>query len=369
MEAEEDWAFQKITPESQFFFRWMVLFTLCLLLMIGLGGLTRLTGSGLSIVTWKPLSAWFPPFSQGEWELLFQQYQQSPEFQKINFSFSVNDFKSIFWLEYIHRLWGRLIGLILLMPTYYTWRYPSLRVAFPAVLLLWFLGLLQGGMGWYMVKSGLIAQPWVSPYRLMAHLLLGLVLYTVSLTLTVTYRPSRRWLDQLGSFHAFYWQTLILLFVLTLTIIWGGLTAGHKAGLLYNTFPLMDSAWLPDNSFILHPWSRNFLENPTTIQWTHRLLAFMMLAGTVFLGYRGYRLTRHLFFLLWMGMVLVQITLGAITILYAVPVVWGALHQLGAFLLWTLLVIGERGLSLGKKVHDDPPEGFPSHAYKHYARS
>lgn len=324
-------------PETQVFSRWMAFFTVCLFVMVGIGGLTRLTGSGLSIVTWKPVSGFLPPFSAADWALLFQQYQASPEFQKINFSFSLADFKSIFWLEYIHRLWGRLMGLVLLVPTYYVLRYKSLRFALPAISLLWILGLLQGGMGWYMVKSGLVDHPWVSPYRLTVHLLLGLFLYTLSLNMTLTYSSSQEWMRRLAPFQNSHLLVLLLLLLLGKTIIWGGLTAGHKAGLLYNTFPLMDGQWLPENSFILKPLLLNFFENPTTVQWSHRLFAFFTLTGTLLLGWRGYKATHSFLFLGWMGMAVLQITLGALTVLYAVPLVWSVLHQLGAFLLWALI--------------------------------
>jgi heme a synthase len=315
------------------FRRWMGCISLLILGMVVLGGITRLTGSGLSLVTWEPFSGILPPFSQEAWEHLFQQYQRSPEFQKINFSFALGDFKRIFWWEYIHRLWGRLIGLALIAPTYLAFRTPLPSRDRIKIVLLWLGGGLQALMGWWMVKSGLIDNPWVSPYKLALHLMLGLGLYSLSLDLAIGHGFLRR----LQLPRAFRTHSRWVLLSLGGTLFWGALVAGQRAGLLYNTFPLMGGRWIPEDGFALVPLWKNFLENPALVQWTHRVLALVTLAAILTLVVRGYRHTQHRFYwLLGLGGVL-QVLLGIGTLVYQVPTELGVLHQLGAFLLWSLV--------------------------------
>ncbi|MGL4371860.1 MAG: COX15/CtaA family protein [Alphaproteobacteria bacterium] len=316
----------------QSFRRGMCCLSFLILGMVVLGGITRLTGSGLSLVTWEPFSGALPPLSQAAWERLFQQYQTSPEFQKINFSFGLEEFKHIFWWEYIHRLWGRLLGLVLLVPTYLVFRSPFSTRDRIKISLLWLGGALQALMGWWMVQSGLVDTPWVSPYKLALHLTLGLGLYSLTLDLALDHG----FLKALRLPRAFSAHSRLLLVSLGCTLFWGALVAGQHAGLLYNTFPLMGGSWIPEDGFALQPLWKNFLENPALVQWTHRILALISLTILTSLVVRSYRHTQHRFYgLLGFGGAL-QVGLGIGTLLYQVPTELAVLHQLGAFFLWSL---------------------------------
>lgn len=324
--------------------------------MVFLGGLTRLTGSGLSIVEWKPIMGILPPFSQADWLDLFSKYQMSPEFMKINNHMDVEAFKSIFWLEYIHRVWGRLIGFVLLIPTILVLKDSLLRERFlPSVIALWVLGGSQGFLGWYMVKSGLLDDPHVSPYRLTVHLGMAFLILWVSLRAFMRALPETKKAAVPASPFVSPAQARIpfssLLRILTgfvlLTALFGGLVAGHKAGLIYNTFPLMDGAWLPDGMWVHHPFWRNIVENPGTIQFIHRVLALLTLMLILSFGVYVWRQEPKLKFLggVLMGLVTVQVTLGILTLIYQVPVYLAAFHQLFAVLLFSALVIGRERIA------------------------
>ncbi|MDK3161364.1 COX15/CtaA family protein [Kamptonema cortianum] len=260
----------------------MILLTFMILGMVVLGGLTRLTGAGLSIVEWKPIVGILPPLTANDWLLEFSKYKQSPEFQKINFSMALEDFQSIFWLEYIHRLWGRLLALILLVPTFLMIFKKQYLNLWPYLALLWIFGLSQGLMGWLMVKSGLAHDPHVSPYRLSAHLLLGFALFGISLWMTLKLYQLPLQLLRQGYSESAYQKLMKLclgaiMFVL-LTAFMGALVAGLKAGLLYNTFPLMGNDLIPPEIFSRDPWWQDAFENPVTVQFFHRLLALITAA-------------------------------------------------------------------------------------------
>jgi heme a synthase len=308
--------------------------------MILLGGATRLTESGLSIVNWRPVTGILPPLSDGEWQALFAAYKTSPEFTKVNFWMTVGDFKSIYWLEYLHRLWGRLIGVVFLLP--YLWFV--MRRMIPAMLIwrfggLFILGGAQGLLGWYMVKSGLVNEPSVSQYRLAAHLglafaIFGLLFWYAATCLTS--RPERSgtgWI-RMGS--------SIILWTAAITIIWGAFVAGLDAGLAYNTFPLMGGHLVPEGLLINDPWWLNFFENTAAVQFTHRLLAI----GTVVLialywvsAQRSALSTPAQKAVTLLGVIaLCQLALGIATLLTAVALPLAMLHQLGALAVITAAI-------------------------------
>lgn len=324
----------------------MILLTFMILGMVVLGGLTRLTGAGLSIVEWKPIVGILPPLTANDWLLEFSKYKQSPEFQKINFSMALEDFQSIFWLEYIHRLWGRLLALILLVPTFLMIFKKQYLNLWPYLALLWIFGLSQGLMGWLMVKSGLAHDPHVSPYRLSAHLLLGFALFGISLWMTLKLYQLPLQLLRQGYSESAYQKLMKLclgaiMFVL-LTAFMGALVAGLKAGLLYNTFPLMGNDLIPPEIFSRDPWWQDAFENPVTVQFFHRLLA--LITAAFCLGIWTYqrkhliptRLSRVL------GSVAVvaflQVFLGIATLLFVVPIEIAVLHQGFAFILFGSLL-------------------------------
>jgi len=320
------------------------LFAICAMIyvMVLIGGLTRLTYSGLSMVEWKPLTGWLPPMSEAAWQDTFAKYQGFPEYQKLNLGMSLAEFKEIFWLEYIHRLWGRLMGVAFLVPfVVFFIRGWIGKDLLPKLLGMFVLGGLQGVLGWYMVKSGLVDEPDVSAYRLTAHLGFALLIYAYVLwvALGLTGRPAtgREAIDPAGLRR--YAGGLALL--VAVTILSGGFMAGTNAGFAYNTFPTMDGAWLPEGLFGLTPWYLSLFEDITTIQFTHRLLAtlvFLSVAGFWLASFRAglagrARLAVHFV----MVAVLVQVSLGLSTLLLIVPVPLAAAHQAGAVALLSMI--------------------------------
>lgn len=317
--------------------------------MIVLGGLTRLTDSGLSIIDWHPLTGILPPLNQQDWLHVFERYQLSPEYQKINYGMSLEDFKRIFWLEYIHRLWGRMLGIAFLATLFYASRYPKLRTYLPKLILIWLLGAGQGLVGWYMVKSGLVHDPHVSPYRLALHLTLGLIAFAALLWLALSLQKSHKTQET----SSFPWGLIVILAFLSMTIVYGALVAGMKAGLIYNSFPLMGGRWIPEDAFALEPFYTNFYKNPATIQWVHRVLAF-----STFIGIWGF--IRHEFHqhqkatsltgLQVLGSVsIIQVMLGIITLVHQVPLLSAILHQaVGVILLATVITLLHQRLQARK---------------------
>ncbi|MDH3578933.1 MAG: COX15/CtaA family protein, partial [Gammaproteobacteria bacterium] len=226
--------------------------------MVVLGGFTRLTGSGLSMVDWRPLMGILPPMSGAEWQRVFELYQQSPEFQNVNSHMDVNAFKGIYWLEYLHRLLGRTIGVVFLIPfIVFVIRGYIQKKEWPKYLLMFVLGGLQGLLGWYMVKSGLIDVPRVSQYRLTAHLVAAFLIYAYMFWVAMSLLfPA----PVAAAKHPWYGRTLALAALASVTIISGGFVAGLKAGKIYNTFPMMGDYWLPPGLMALEPFWRNFFD-------------------------------------------------------------------------------------------------------------
>jgi len=305
--------------------------------MVVLGGVTRLTGSGLSMVDWRPIMGWLPPLSDSEWQRTFEMYQQSPEFQKINSHMDVSAFKGIFWLEFLHRLLGRAIGLVFAIPlVYFLIRGYITTREWPKYLLMFVLGGLQGVLGWYMVRSGLVDNPHVSQYRLTAHLLAAFLIYAymfwVAMSLLFPQTGNHR--------HPLYRKTVLLACLISVTIISGGFVAGLKAGLIYNTFPMMGSSWLPPGLAALDPFWRNLTENMTTVQFDHRLLAiatfvliamYWLRARKVEMPQRARPAANAL-----LHTAVLQVALGISTLLLSVPVVLATAHQAVAMMLFTI---------------------------------
>lgn len=320
------------------------LFSTCFLiwLMIMLGGATRLTHSGLSIVEWKPVTGILPPLTQAAWMEEFAKYQQFPEYNLVNSDMTLSGFKFIFFMEYAHRLLGRLIGLFFFAPLIVFWLRGTLPPFLKKVSLITFvLGIAQGFMGWYMVKSGLVKDPSVSHYRLAAHLLLaillyGILFYTGLKLLHPTPRKKQRSLSGVaGLLHL--GSTLLII-----TIIYGAFVAGLKAGHIYNTYPLMGGQFIPSEWNFLQPLYMNFLENAATVQWAHRTMALLTLITLLSSMVWLIRLSvsdslKRTAFLVISG-VLVQFCLGVLTLLHQVPVFLGTLHQGTAVIVLTLVL-------------------------------
>ena len=316
---------------------WLLLCCAMVFAIVVVGGVTRLTHSGLSIVEWQPFVGSIPPLNDAQWQLMFEKYQQTPEFKLRNFDMDVAAFKGIFWWEYFHRLLGRLIGVVFLLPfVYFLWRGTArgtLAWKLAGILL---LGAMQGAMGWFMVKSGLVDEPRVSHLRLTAHLGLAFLIFAAQFWVALDLlspRKSRSQVPPLLTRCSQWLAGLVLLMVLS-----GGLVAGLRAGLAYNTFPLMHGHFIPPDMFVLDPWYANFIGNMATVQFDHRLIAWMLAILIPLLWWRVLRaavpaparLASHLL----LGMLAIQFTLGVATLLMAVPVVLGVAHQAGALILF-----------------------------------
>lgn len=307
------------------------------------GGVTRLTHSGLSIVEWQPIVGVIPPLNQAEWDETFEKYQKTPEFQQVNHQMTLDEFKGIFFWEYWHRVLGRLIGVVFLLPFLYFWLRGRIdRPLVPRLLGIFVLGGLQGAMGWYMVKSGLVDDPRVSHYRLTAHLSLAFLIFVamfwVALGLLaerdrVTHDAALRRLQRSG-----FWLTILIGYM----VVSGGFVAGIRAGKAYNSFPLMNGHLLPPESFILDPWYLNFFNNMALVQFDHRLGAWLLafLVPWFWWKIRAAAVSpvaRRVATLLLLA-TFAQIGLGIATLLLAVPVELGAAHQGGAMVVLGLLL-------------------------------
>jgi heme a synthase len=319
------------------------LFACCALIfaMVVVGGITRLTLSGLSITEWNPVIGIVPPLIEAQWAMEFAHYQQIPEYRLIHYGMTLAEFKGIYFWEYAHRLLGRLIGVAYAAPLVWFWlrgRLPPRLV--PALLGILGLGFCQGLLGWYMVESGLVHRVEVSQYRLVAHLALALAIYSTILWVALGLARGSADVD-IGAVWRRAAEVVILL--VGLTIAAGGFVAGTRAGLTYNTFPLMDGRLIPAGYAQLHPFIRNWFENIPTIQFDHRLLAMTTAAGVLLLWAAGLRtaLPAPTHIALWalLAAAAVQVALGISTLLYVVPIPLAAAHQAGAVILLTAAIV------------------------------
>lgn len=314
---------------------WLYAGCLLIALLVTVGGVTRLTGSGLSITEWDLLIGALPPLNGEAWQELWQKYQATPQFSQVNPHFTLAEFQTIFWWEYIHRLLARLLGVAFLVPfLWFLARGDLDRALRNRVLLIFGLGAFQGVLGWLMVASGLVDRPSVSHFRLAAHLLTALL--TFSVTLWTALQMDGRTDGPTDGSSGAHWQPVVAFtFLLGLQITYGAFVAGLKAGGIYNTFPLMGGSIFPPGGATLTPWIRNLFENPATVQFIHRLLGFVLLGFGLVLWRRLRRAGRPGIGAELGGAVLLQFALGVATIVRwpASPVFWGAIHQAGAVAL------------------------------------
>lgn len=316
---------------------WLLSGCVGVFLMVLIGGLTRLTHSGLSMVEWNLIMGSLPPLNETAWMAAFEQYKQFPEYRQLHSHFDLQDFKAIFWWEYSHRLLGRLLGLLFLLPFLYFYFTGKIsRSLLPKLLVLFGLGALQAFLGWFMVKSGLADKPYVSHYRLALHLFTAFITfgYTFWLALETWCGKSKK---ASQAPKVLFRLLLAFITVLGLQVIYGALVAGLKAGYAYNTFPKMGDRWIPEAIGELQPFYLNFLEGQAGVQFVHRLLAYLLLllASLLFFHSRKIYLSR-----LQQGsiqgllaVVLLQAVLGIFTLLLFVPISLGVLHQAGAFVV------------------------------------
>jgi cytochrome c oxidase assembly protein subunit 15 len=319
---------------------WLLACCALVFAMVVVGGITRLTHSGLSIVEWQPVMGTLPPLNDAQWQETFAKYQLTPEFRLRNHDMTLEGFKGIFWWEYSHRLLGRVIGFVFFVP--FAWFAVRRRIDRPLAWKLagiFALGALQGALGWYMVKSGLVDDPRVSSFRLAAHLGLALLIYGAMLrvALGLLYPSDER--AAAGSVKLCTWL-VALVFAMVIT---GAFVAAIKAGYAYNTFPLMNGQWIPDEIWLIDPWWMNLVHNMATVQFNHRWLAVIVVAWTLAL-WRAVRRDSHaaprarLLGHVLLGAVLAQVALGITTLLMVSPVPLAAMHQCGAVIVFTCAV-------------------------------
>lgn len=328
------------------------LFSGCFLifLMVVIGGITRLTGSGLSITKWDVVTGSIPPLNDVQWQEEFSHYTDTPQFKKINSHFGIDEFKSIYWWEYIHRLTGRLIGLVFVIPfIWFLYTKQLSRTLIYKCLLLFFMGGLQGFIGWYMVKSGLVDIPSVSHFRLALHLTTAFITFGLTYWFALELINTQKikltgWLKQFYNFS-------IVIFILTIIqIIFGAFVAGLKAGHIYNTWPLMGDKFVADSVYFVFEKSgwMVFVNDMSGVQFMHRNLAYILTAAVFALAIYAFgkqksqqiRLSPPQMFALKVvvGIIILQFILGVLTLIYNVPIVLGVLHQVGAFLLFSSVI-------------------------------
>lgn len=341
---------------------WLLVCAFMVFAMAVIGAITRLTESGLSIVDWRPVTGAIPPLTEADWQREFALYSTSPEYRLKNAGMSLDDFKAIFFWEWLHRLWGRLIGVVYALPFFWFLLRRRVPEGFAGRLwLLLALGGLQGVIGWFMVMSGLIDRPSVSHYRLALHLGTATLIFVLLVRTAVQIAtrghdspvdltaPPAAWPDSL------LWHGRLALAMIAITMVWGAFVAGLDAGLFYNTFPLMDGAWLPTEFHDIRPLLPGFVDNPGLVQFAHRCLALTTAAVTLWFALRLLPsrqgavqrpmcpFTRGTATGLAV-MAVAQPVLGIATLLTHVNIPLAALHQAGALILILLMALTLQGL-------------------------
>lgn len=312
---------------------WLLICASVVYLMVVVGGMTRLTQSGLSMVEWEPIMGIIPPIGESAWQEVFAKYQTSPEYIKINAGMSLEAFKQIFYWEYGHRVLGRVIGMIYLLPLlFFLVKGMVPKHWYVRFFGLFILGGLQGLMGWYMVKSGLVDVPHVSQYRLTAHLGLALIIFGFMLWYAMDFLRSERRIRHASP--AYLKSTAFVVLVVFLMMLSGGFVAGTKAGFIMNTFPKMNGSWVPEGWLAMTPLWRNLFENAVTVQFFHRcfaILVFFSVAISFTLSLKQRFQTANT---LVVVAAIVQICLGISALVMKVPLALGASHQAGAVALF-----------------------------------
>ena len=336
---------------------WLTIVAVLILAMVVVGGATRLTDSGLSITEWKPIHGAIPPLNAAEWQEEFAKYREIPEYDLVNKGMTVDEFKTIFWWEWAHRLLGRLIGVVVFVPLAFFWASGRLEPWLkPRLAVLFILGGLQGAVGWWMVVSGLADRVDVSQYRLATHLTFACIIFAYTVWLAGSLAPAKDPPMRGGWAKVTAFLLLGMVFV---QIYLGGLVAGIKAGLIYNTWPLIDGALIPDGLLFESPAWRNFFENHLTVQFDHRMAGYLLFVlallhlWATLRSYAGTAFSRRAIALA--ALVFVQATVGVLTLLHVVQLHLALTHQAGAVIvLWVATrqlqaaTIGERGVGDGK---------------------
>lgn len=315
---------------------WLLTGCLLIFFMVVIGGITRLTNSGLSMVDWKLFMGIIPPLNEQEWIQTFEKYKQFPEYQQVNFAFSLADFKAIFFWEYLHRLFGRLIGMVFIIPfVYFLIKKKLSSKLIRQLIIILAMGAFQGFLGWWMVKSGLVKNPDVSHYRLAVHLITAFLTfaYTFWVVLNLIYREESLSKDMKKIRQLLY----VFLGIVILQIIYGAFVAGLNAGFVMNTWPKMNGEWVHSSVTALNPLIKNFIDGIGGVQFVHRSIGIMIVILIIYLLIISVKYPinsiQQKSLIGLVIMVFIQFLLGVFTLLFSVPLILGALHQIGAFLL------------------------------------
>jgi cytochrome c oxidase assembly protein subunit 15 len=321
---------------------WLVLLTIMVFSIVVIGGLTRLTDSGLSMVDWRPLLGTIPPLNQSQWLKVFNAYQQTPEFMYVNKNMTLDEFKYIFWWEWFHRFFARLIGIVFIFPFFYFYFKRYLNSFFyKRFAIIFGLGLVQATVGWWMVKSGLQNDPYVSPYRLTFHLSNAIIIYALLLWTSIEYfhLKSINFVN-IKSKKFLILTSIILVFI---TILSGGFMAGSHAGQSFNTYPLMNGKIIPDDIYLAEMGILNLFENTVTINFNHRWIATLTFVYTfsLFLYLFISKITelQKSIIVLVLLILSLQFFLGVMALLSNVAIQYASLHQSNSLLLLSILLL------------------------------
>ncbi len=329
MEQNSAWFMEQ--KQSKSVAIWLFLCSIMIVLIVGIGGFTRLSKAGLSITEWNPITGAFPPLNERDWLQEKSKYETTPEYKTFNYGMSMEEFRTLYLIEYVHRLFARLTGLIFILPfIYFTLKKRiSKKVVIRLSIALSF-GVLQAFTGWYMVKSGLVAKPHVSHYMLTLHLLLALVIFALLSYQFFNYQVRQKQTKLKISGSTVHYVGIILILIVV-QIIFGAFVAGLNAGLIYNTFPLMGGHIIPKDLFFLQPTWLNIFENRATVQFIHRTLALLILVLTTVLTIKNASVKSVYVMLL---SVIIQIILGVVTLLLHIPITIAISHQMFSFILF-----------------------------------
>ena len=321
---------------------WLILLTIMVFLIIIIGGLTRLTDSGLSMVDWQPLLGTIPPLNYSQWMEVFDKYKLTPEFIYVNKNMELEEFKFIFWWEWFHRFFARLIGIVFVFPFIYFFLKKYLNKFFyKRFTILFCLGLLQAFVGWWMVKSGLVNDPYVSQYRLTFHLMNAVIIYCLLVWTCIEYYffKNMRFTSSFNSKEFWIFLCITLVF---LTILSGGFMAGSHAGQSFNTYPLMNGKIIPDDIYLADLGILNIFENVVTINFNHRWLGTITFIFTFslfsYLIFNNFIKLSNKIIVIVLVVLTFQFTLGIMALLSNVAIQYGSLHQTNSIVLLTVLL-------------------------------
>jgi cytochrome c oxidase assembly protein subunit 15 len=330
---------------------WVLIGVFMLLVQVILGGITRLTGSGLSITEWDVLTGAIPPLNSEQWITEFQKYQQTPQYHLLHSDFTLSDFKFIFFWEWFHRFWARMVGVVFIVGfVYLVWKRKMKQEMIKPLLTLFLLGALQGAVGWIMVASGLTGDAiYVKPTKLAVHFVLALGLISYAFWFALQLLVPQKEIVKNNNLRKWSWAVIIVLFF---QLMFGALMAGHKAANAAPTWPTINDDWIPSSLFHQSPWLLNFIDNKITIHFIHRALAYLLFVLTVIWSFQAYRISSVTIYFRksrWLPffIVFIQIVLGVVTVLSSLQIVanrWGIfewlaqLHQITGMLFLLCMI-------------------------------